>query len=239
MNFDYLIPYIQYIIYFLLGIIALYIRTLVIEKAKINSLRKKNNILIEESEKIKSKYSKEIEEIKKGHLLDIEKRKYQYESKKEQYINFFKLLDNFNTDSNVNAQDKMIPIIEEFNRNYLNSVNRNNKKDESNAITVMSKKVQKLMLDSNKELSKIKLETNTIRIIASDSIIKTLDLLELAYDKSFEESSKMMKDLQIQVIAKDQEGIKKSQREMQVIANVIMKLKNDIIQQMRIELNEI
>ena len=133
----------------------------------------------------------------------------------------------------------MIPIIEEFNRNYLNAANRNNKKGETNATTVMSKKVQKLMFESNKELIRIKQETNTIRIIASDSILKTLNLLELAYDRSFEESSKMMKDLQIQMMTNDQEGMKRSQREMQEIANVILKFKNDLIQQMRIELNEI
>lgn len=239
MKFDFLIPYIQYIVYVLIGLILLYLRTLVKERAKIRVLRKKNKLLTEETEEIKSKYNKEIEIIKKEHLLDIEKRKYQYESKKEQYINFFKLLDNFNTDSNVIAQEKMIPIIEEFNRNYLNAANRNNKRGETNATTVMSKKVQKLMFESNKELSRIKQETNTIRIIASDSILKTLNLLELAYDRSFEESSKMMKDLQIQMMTNDQEGMKRSQREMQEIANVILKFKNDLIQQMRIELNEI
>jgi hypothetical protein len=239
MKFDFLIPYIQYIVYVLIGLILLYFRTLVKERAKIRVLRKKNKLLTEETEEIKSKYNKEIEKIKKEHLLDIEKRKYQYESKKEQYINFFKLLDNFNTDSNVIAQEKMIPIIEEFNRNYLNAANRNNKRGETNATIVMSKKVQKLMFESNKELSRIKQETNTIRIIASDSILKTLNLLELAYDRSFEESSKMMKDLQIQMMTNDQEGMKRSQREMQEIANVILKFKNDLIQQMRIELNEI
>lgn len=239
MKFDFLIPYIQYIVYVLIGLILLYLRTLVKERAKIRVLRKKNKLLTEETEEIKSKYNKEIEIIKKEHLLDIEKRKYQYESKKEQYINFFKLLDNFNTDSNVIAQEKMIPIIEEFNRNYLNAANRNNKRGETNATTVMSKKVQKLMFESNKELSRIKQETNTIRIIASDSILKTLNLLELAYDRSFEESSKMMKDLQIQMMTNDQEGMKRSQREMQEIANAILKFKNDLIQQMRIELNEI
>jgi hypothetical protein len=239
MKFDFLIPYIQYIVYVLIGLILLYFRTLVKERAKIRVLRKKNKLLTEETEEIKSKYNKEIEKIKKEHLLDIEKRKYQYESKKEQYINFFKLLDNFNTDSNVIAQEKMIPIIEEFNRNYLNAANRNNKRGETNATIVMSKKVQKLMFESNKELSRIKQETNTIRIIASDSILKTLNLLELAYDRSFEELSKMMKDLQIQMMTNDQEGMKRSQREMQEIANVILKFKNDLIQQMRIELNEI
>ena len=60
MKFDFLIPYIQYIVYFLIGLILLYFRTLVKEKTKIRVLRKKNKLLTEETEEIKSKYNKEI-----------------------------------------------------------------------------------------------------------------------------------------------------------------------------------
>jgi len=64
MKFDFLIPYIQYIVYVLIGLILLYLRTLVKERAKIRVLRKKNKLLTEETEEIKSKYNKEIEIIK-------------------------------------------------------------------------------------------------------------------------------------------------------------------------------
>src|SRR5690606_4105526 len=239
MNFDFLIPYIQWLVYFLAGLIILYLRTLITEKAKNRVLRKQNAKLTEETESIKSKFNKEIESIKKEYQLDIEKRKYQYESKKEQYIQFFRLLDSFSASSNVEMQKKMMPIIDEFNRNYLNAANRNDKKGETNDTTVFSKKIQNLMYEANQELTRIKSETNTIRVIASDTILKTLDLLELAYDKSFDESSKMMKDLQVQMMTNDQEGMAKNQIKIQAIANVILKYKNDLIKQMRLELNEI
>lgn len=239
MKFDFLIPYIHILVYFIAGLLILYIRTLIVEKAKIRALRKKNRILTEESEEIKSKYNKEIEGIKKEHQLDIEKRKYQYESKKEQYISFFRKLDEFSASSTAEMQEKMMPILDEFNRNYLNAANRNNKKGETNATTVLSKKTQKLMFEANTELTRIKQETNTIRIIASDSILKTLDLLELAYDRSLDESSVMIKNLQIRMMTNDQEGMAEDQRKMQAIANVILKYKSDLINQMRVELNEI
>ncbi len=239
MKFDFLIPYIHILIYFFSGLIILYIRTVIIEKAKIRALQNKNRILIEESEEIKSKYNKEIEGIKKEHQLDIEKRKYQYESKKEEHIKFFKLLDDFSANSIVDMQEKMMQVIDEFNRNYLNAESRNSKKEETNAMTVFSKKIQNLMFEASKELTRSKQETNTIRVIASDSILKTLNILELAYDKGLEESSKMMEDLQVQIMTNDQEGMVNSQREIKAIANVILKYKNDLIQQMRIELNEI
>jgi len=42
----------------------------------------------------------------------------------------------------------------------------------------------------NQDLFRIKQETNTIRLIASDKVIKILDLYELAYDEAFEHSVK-------------------------------------------------
>jgi len=239
MTFDFLIPYIQWLVYFIIALIVLYLRTLIQEKAKNRVLRKQNAKLIDETELIKSKYNKEIEAVKKEHQLDIEKRKYQYESKKEEFIQFFRLLDEFSSYFNIEMQEKLLPIIDEFNRNYINAASRNNKKGETKATTVFSKKIQELMFDANKDLTRIKQETNTIRVIASDSILRTLDLLELAYDKSFEESSQMMKDLPVQMLTNDQEGMANSQKRIQVIANVILKYKNDLIKQMRVELNEI
>lgn len=54
----------------------------------------------------------------------------------------------------------------------------------------MSKKIQRLTFEANESLIKIKQETNTIRLIASDRIIQKLDLLELAYDKNMEQAIK-------------------------------------------------
>jgi len=67
----------------------------------------------------------------------------------------------------------------------------------------MSKKIQRLTFEANESLIKIKQETNTIRLIASDRIIQKLDLLELAYDKNMEQAIKMMNDLPKQMMSND------------------------------------
>ena len=170
---------------------------------------------------------------------EISKRRYQYESKKEQYILFFKLLDQFTNEANKSTQEKLLPILDEFNRNFLNSSSRNDKKGENNATSVMSKKIQRLTFEANESLIKIKQETNTIRLIASDRIIQKLDLLELAYDKNMEQAIKMMNDLPKQMMSNDQYGMKKSQREIEISALVIKEIKDEIIELMRKELDEI
>jgi hypothetical protein len=230
MNIDlkFLEPYLIYMIFAFLGLLILYIKTYTTEKAKMEVLKSENKKLIEETER-----------IKKDFQLEISKRRYQYESKKEQYILFFKLLDQFTNEANKSTQEKLLPILDEFNRNFLNSSSRNDKKGENNATSVMSKKIQRLTFEVNESLIKIKQETNTIRLIASDRIIQKLDLLELAYDKNMEQAIKMMNDLPKQMMSNDQYGMKKSQREIEISALVIKEIKDEIIELMRKELDEI
>ena len=230
MNIDlkFLEPYLIYMIFAFLGLLILYIKTYTTEKAKMEVLKSENKKLIEETER-----------IKKDFQLEISKRRYQYESKKEQYILFFKLLDQFTNEANKSTQEKLLPILDEFNRNFLNSSSRNDKKGENNATSVMSKKIQRLTFEANESLIKIKQETNTIRLIASDRIIQKLDLLELAYDMNMEQAIKMMNDLPKQMMSNDQYGMKKSQREIEISALVIKEIKDEIIELMRKELDEI
>ena len=230
MNIDlkFLEPYLIYMTFAFLGLRILYIKTYTTEKPKMEVLKSENKKLIEETER-----------IKKDFQLEISKRRYQYESKKEQYILFFKLLDQFTNEANKSTQEKLLPILDEFNRNFLNSSSRNDKKGENNATSVMSKKIQRLTFEANESLIKIKQETNTIRLIASDRIIQKLDLLELAYDKNMEQAIKMMNDLPKQMMSNDQYGMKKSQREIEISALVIKEIKDEIIELMRKELDEI
>ena len=221
-------PYALYLFLGFVGVLILYIRSFVQESAKINALKQRNKELVQETES-----------IKKEHQLDISKRKYQYESKKEQYINFFKLLDNFTNEATLRNQSELIPILEEFNKNYLSAATLRNKQKENIAVTVMSKKIQKLTFDSYSELTKLKQETNTVRLIASDEILDKLNLLELSYDKLMEQSNKMMSDLPELMLTGNQEKIKIQQNELELKGKVTQKINEEIIKLMRKELNEI
>jgi len=149
------------------------------------------------------------------------------------------MIDKFTSEANKSMQSNFLPILEKFNKNFLDASSKNNKKSETSAITVFSKKVQKLTFDANEELLKLKQETNTIRLIASDEILNKLNVMDLTYDKMMEKSNRMMSTLPQQVMTNDQDGMKKNQKELEISAMVIKSLKDDIIKLMRKELNEI
>lgn len=227
------------LIAFVLGLLSLALRSYSSEKGKLKAQISENRKLTDQTEKIKTKYQRELEELKRDHQLDIAKRKYQYEGKKDIYIKFFKLIDEFSTKNNIATQEKFLPILEEFNRNYLQSTSRQNSSAQTRAINVLQKKVQALMFESNKDLVKIKQETNTIRLLASEDVVEKLDLLTYAFEKSMEKSHQTMNNLIPLMLHGDQETMLKNQKEIERDAAVIDGIKRDIIDLMRQELNSI
>lgn len=236
---DQLQPYLYYIVGIFITTTLFFLKSYVQEKIKLKALISENEKIIEQTELIKSQFNRELEELKKEHQLNITKRKYQYESKREAYFNFFQLLDQFTRENNVKNQEHLLVILDEFNRNYLNAASQNNKKNQTNAVTAMSKKIQKLSFDANQDLIKIKQETNTIRLIASDAILCKLDDLNLAYEISMKVSTKMMTSLPTLVLTNNQEKMKADQIEIEKSALIINQIKDEIIELMRIELDEI
>ena len=148
-------------------------------------------------------------------------------------------IDDFATEGNITIQNKFLPIFEEYNRNYLNASSRGDKKEETETITTFSGKIQQIMFEANKDLIRIKQETNTIRLIASNKIIKTLDQLELAYDESFEISSNVLRELPALILVNNQEEMALNQTKLFAVGETIKILRDNLINQMRIELDEI
>ena len=227
------------LVIFIISLFVISLKSYFAEKGKLTAQISENKRLVEQTEAIKSKFNLELEETKKEHQLEISKRKYQYESKKEQYLKFFRLLDDFSNVNNIRTQENFLPILDEFNRNYLNAKSTSNRKNETNAITVFQKKVQQLMFDSHQDLLRIKQETNTIRLIASEDILLKLDLLTLTYDQTVEASNSMMKDILPSMLHNKQEKMKEHQHKLEIFGEMINDIKNDIISLMRSELNEI
>lgn len=206
------------------------------EKGKLKALKSENVKLINQTEEIKSKYSKELEELKRDHQLDINKRKYKYESKKEAYFKFFTVIDEFTYESNINSQERLQPILEEFNRNYTNA---RNSSQQNKATIVLSKKIQNLTFENLKEVTRIKNENKLIKLIASDDIIKELNVLDLALDRAGDITDNAIKRLPQLMLENNQILINKDKQDIETYGNIIKKINDNILQLMRKELDEI
>ncbi|WP_312392777.1 hypothetical protein [Chryseobacterium sp.] len=214
----------------LIATIGVYIN----EKSKQRTLKKDNKKLVEETEKIKAEFTSKLEELKKDHQLEISRRKYQYEGKKDSYVSFFKMLDTFTADQNIKSQDKLKNLIHEFNRNFGDSVSSQKK-----ASLVFSKKINTLTIKSYEEFIKLKQETNVIKLMASDAVIEHLLLLELGYENLMNESDKMMSALPKLIMLGNEARMNELKEEIEIKGRVINNIKDELNSLMRQELNEI
>lgn len=221
------------------SLLVIFLRAYFQEAGKLKALKNQNEALINQTETIKSSYNKELEELKKHHQLDISKRKYQYESKKDHYIKFFQLLDELSKQNTLKSQSKVNEIILEFYRDFTQATDANDTKKQSEATIVMTSKIQELLLDSAQVMNRFKQETNTIKVIGSIELLDRLKQIELLYDKIFDESGKMLTNLTQSVVNGNSEEITSDNLRIQTTGMEIIQVRDEMIKIMRNELDRI
>jgi len=157
MWFNILVPYLNIIVVAFIGLLILYIKTYISERAKNKALNFNIKKVTEEKEQIISRFQKELEDVKKEHELDITKRKYLYESKRDAYNQFFFFLDNYNTKMNVEWTNNFLPVLEKFNKDFLKA---SNKTHQSKIVTNFTNTTIQLTKEAYKDYTKLKSETN-------------------------------------------------------------------------------
>jgi sensor histidine kinase YesM len=84
-----------------LGFLSLYLTAYAKAKGKNQALEEDVSRLEDEKQGVIAKYQAELQELKRQHALDLEKRKYLYEEKRQQFTKFFAMLDEFELLSNL------------------------------------------------------------------------------------------------------------------------------------------
>lgn len=181
--------------------------------------------------------TKQIEYLKKEHELEIAKRKYQYESKKEQYINVFKMLDSFSGKQSIKIIENITPIINDFYSNFLSATD--NTKEQDKVYSLFMERIQSLMYENNTEFIRLKQETNTIKLIASNEVLYLLNELEETYNKMFDASNAIINISFSSVITDNQKGLQESKIFLEQTAQYAMTIKDKLILQMRDDLSKI
>ncbi|MHC0443421.1 hypothetical protein [Flavobacterium sp. 3-210] len=193
----------------------------------------KNKALIEDTKRI----TEEKEKVTSHYALDITKRTFRYEDKRSMYFKYFNLLDEMQTEGNKIAQAEMLPAINKFMQNHLNANGNTNQILKSTS--ALSTSANNAMMKMHESQIKLKNETNSIRLVAGESVLNALSELERLYDIQLETSSKMMKDLAKNVVGNKQHILLQQKNENEILANKINFCKENIIREMKKELDEI
>jgi len=179
----------------------------------------------------------EKESIASEYKLDIEKRKYKYESKKEQYFKYFNLIDEFGKASNDEIYDYFTPVVEEFNNSFLGAYG--DKTKELEALNTFSFKLNRLISKSNENLVRLRAETHTIKLIANTNVLDLLNQIDKLYDLSLDKSSLMLREMALNIMTNNQDTINIQRQELEFLGSEIIRLHDKLVLEIRQELNEI
>ncbi|GEJ44025.1 hypothetical protein [Chryseobacterium sp. ON_d1] len=209
---------------------------LIIEKMKRRNALKDNKRLVEETENIKANFGVRLEELKREHELDISKRKYQYESKKAAYVNFFQKLDQLNSEIGLRSAVKMQEMTQKFTESCLNATTE---EEYNKGILEYQLSTQSILSESHKDINKLKHETSEIKLHATDQIIEELNKYELAYERIMNESNLLIQRMPSIINSGDSNLMTLNQQNLIREAAAAEKIKQQLIKNMRQDLKEI
>lgn len=193
----------------------------------------KNKALIEDNEVL----TESIESIKKDHALEFAKRKHQYESKSKQYFKYFELLDSVSGNDTQSALSMLPEMMANFTAELIRADNDQDKV--ADAISNYMKSVNTIMFNAEKNYIRLKQETSTLKLIASDNITTILKGIENEQLKNQALYSEMTNAISEKTLTGNDSALNAIIQKSQAHTDNITALKEELTQEVKKELNEI
>lgn len=214
---------------------SLYLTAYAKAKGKNHALEEDVSRLEDEKQRVIAKYHAELQELKRQHALDLEKRKYLYEEKRQQFTKFFAMLDEFQRRSYSLFGERFHPIINQFLGSYTGT---SNEADQA-AIASFNSGVQDIFYELSEEQARISNETNSIRLIASEELADLLNRLDEAVRESTSDAGEMLKFMATPEFWADQSLIAPYQEKVEESGVRVKECRDNIMSRMKHELQEI
>ncbi len=148
--------------------------------------RKQRNIV---PTKVKKQWDISPSETIKPSVVDKEKRDCQFDEKRQQFVNYFTLLDEFHRKNNEIFTLQFHPILNRF----LSSNPVKDETDRNSAILEFNREVQSLFNQLYEEQQKVYSGADSIRSFSSSTLDELLDKLESAIKKSTDDAAEVLK----------------------------------------------
>ncbi len=185
------------------------------------------------------RHSKEIEALKQTLNLDLERRRKVFEMKATQYETYFNNIDAFQRKHQNDYQEIFVPIFNEYIRRSLEANKGSNTSVSTSATTWFSQEIQKITLDGFQERQALELQTNSLKLTASDEVAVLLDELKQLYNQIFRLSGEHMNRLVEITVNKDQNAFDQMRSELAELGGRIKTKSQNLREEMRKDLQKI
>ena len=182
------------------------------------------------------RHDRELRALQHSLDLDLERRKKVFELKVSQYERYVGMIDEFGRKYQTELIIRMKPIFEQYMSAMLAA---NNEHSKNAAIATFSTQVMTLMNETSSEYMKLKAESKSLKLTASDSLIKIFNELETLVQRSMNSAHDFITQLPMLIMSNNEHEMARLQNILNEQGQNIQTKSSDLENQMRLELKEI
>lgn len=187
----------------------------------------------------KQSHDKALANLKHELNLDAERRKKVFELKATQYESYVSNLDEFGKKHQVDMPARMQPIFDRYLSEYLAATEAGDKAKERDVITWFGSQISALMQEGLADVLKLQSESNRLKLTATDEMIATFSELEALTKASMDKANEFMGKFTEIVMTQNNELSQSYQSQLQQLGSKTQEKAQELMQQMRAELNAI
>lgn len=187
----------------------------------------------------KQRHEKNLKQLEQDLRFRADRRLKIFDLKASEYAKYVTDLDSFGKKNQIEMPERMRPIFNEYLQNYLAATEVGDKEKERQAISWFSSQISALMQEAQRDMLKLKSESNRLKLIATDEMLKTFDKLELLTQESMDCTSEYMKNFTEIILHQQHEKTEAFQKQAANLASEIQNQTRALMNQMRSELSDI
>lgn len=187
----------------------------------------------------KQSHSRELKQLEQNLRYDADRRLKVFDLKANEYSRYVTHLDEFGKKNNSEMLNKLQPIVDEYMKNYLAATTAGDKEKEIQAISWFGSQISLLAQDGMKEVMQLRHESNRIKLIATEDMLKTLENLESLTDQAMNHSNEFMNNFVTVVTEQRQDLVEAYQDGATKLGEQIKSQTKLLMEQMRKEIGAI
>ncbi len=187
----------------------------------------------------KQRHERELKHLEQDLRYSADRRLKLFDLKASQYGQYVTDLDAFGKKNQTEMTGRMQAIYETYFRDYLAASDAGDQSKERDAIEWLSSQTLSLVNEGLEDITKLKYESNRLKLIATDEMIVTFEKIESLNQELFDLTSKYMTNFSDIIIHQKIEETERFQHEAERLAQDIKLNSRRLLEQMRSEINDI
>ena len=187
----------------------------------------------------KQRHDRDLKQLEQDLRYRADRRLKIFDLKASEYAKYVADLDSFGKKNQIEMPKRMQPIFDEYLQNYLAATQAGDKEQERQVVGWLSSQVSVLMQEGVQDVLKLKRESNRLKLIATDEMLQTFEILESLTQESMDCANVYMANFTDIVLLQQHEKTAEFQKRSGDLASKIEEQSNELLMQMRRELSDI